>query len=92
MAREVTCRDLGIADCDEVFRGETAADVVAQVREHLEEHHDIDIPSADVVLQTGTFPNWKALAESILNMGYDEGTTTIVRRLREELNVGTAPR
>ena len=87
---EVRGADLGIANCDFVAQGEDARTVVAQMVDHLEEEHDIDMPDPDVIL--GDYPDTTTLLE-ILNEVFsgrqDEETELVVRRLRQALNVST---
>jgi predicted small metal-binding protein len=81
MAREVSCSDLGVAGCNKTFRGETAADVVNQVKDHLESEHDIDLPQTEYILRDG-IPIRTLLGEQI-----DEGARLIVDRLRDALDI-----
>ena len=48
----VRCDDLGVKDCDFEVQGETPADIVDRVTEHLAEH-GIDLPSTEEILGVG---------------------------------------
>lgn len=71
--------DLGIADCDFVAHGETPADVVEQVVEHLQDEHDIDMPDLDAILENEV--------EAAL---LPESVRLVVARLQEALNISDA--
>ncbi len=40
--KELSCRDAGF-DCDAVVRGDSLDDVMAQVRPHAKEAHQVDV-------------------------------------------------
>lgn len=77
MAYEVRCEeDLNVAGCDLVARGETPADVLGQVIDHLEDEHDLTLPDPEITLE-GT------VDESTLT----ESVRIVVARLQEKLNI-----
>lgn len=76
----ITCADLGIVDCDFYAEGETPADVIEQVREHLNKHYDMDLPKTDDILD-GDY-------ELNLFDDLEEDERLVIRRLREKLHVG----
>jgi predicted small metal-binding protein len=95
MEREfvVSGSDLGVAGCDEVFRGPTAGDVVTQVVEHLRSEHKIDMPDPDLILERdlegGSTPNIvRDVARAVAGRPIDDEAAIIVRRLRDRLNIG----
>lgn len=86
--KEVSCADLGVADCDYVARGEAAEDVVDEMLEHLEEEHDMDVPSSDVVLDT--YPDDDTFIQELAEVFSgepDQETQIVLERLRDELNL-----
>jgi len=90
MTIEISCSDLGIHDCDWVAAGETAGDVVEQVVQHVRKQHKINVPDAETFMEGDFF-------EDPIGGTPDPGSATIVRRLREELNLqetgtGTTPK
>jgi predicted small metal-binding protein len=76
----VSGADLGIANCDFVAEGETPADVVAQMVDHLRSEHDIDMPDTETIMSDD-------FDLDMLFKDRDEGARLVVDRLREELNV-----
>lgn len=80
MTIELSGKDLGIADCDWSASGETPADVVRQVVEHLRQEHDIDMPSAEAIIEG------KATEEPIMKSA-DETVRLVVRRLHADLDL-----
>ena len=76
---KIDCADLGIEDCDFHIEGETPADVIEQVREHLHKHNDLDLPKTDDILD----------GEYQLD-NIDEAAQLVIRRLRQTLNVTPA--
>jgi len=87
MAIELNCRDLGIHNCDWVARGETPGDVVEQVVDHVRKKHDIDLPDADTIMEGDFFEETIGGAPDPFGGTPDAGAATIVRRLREALNL-----
>lgn len=81
----ITCDDLGVKGCDLVAEGETPADVVEQVVEHLRSEHDIDMPDAEGILN-------KSILEPTHIPGAepDKDVQLVVRRLREKLGIKPA--
>ncbi|MHB1294036.1 MAG: DUF1059 domain-containing protein [Anaerolineae bacterium] len=86
---EIQCADLGIAECHGVFRGETPADAIEELRKHLRAEHDIDLPEADIILKSD--PNWrfKDAVDDLMRDDYDEEEIIIVERLRTMFKVTT---
>ncbi len=87
MSIQLSCRDLGIQDCDWVATGETAGDIVEQVVRHLRKEQNINLPDPEEILE-GDF------TQSPLDDTMDPAVATIIRRLREKLNLeerGTSP-
>jgi predicted small metal-binding protein len=78
---KVTGQELGVVDCDVVFEGKTAGDVVEQAVEHLRSEHGIDMPDPDEILKgtIGTMPGDETSDEAML----------VVQRLREYLDIDT---
>lgn len=72
--------DLGIAGCEYVASGETPGDVVRDVKEHLKDEHNVDLPETEAILEGREFD------ETVI--GASEDANIIVRRLREALAVG----
>jgi predicted small metal-binding protein len=79
MERELSCNALGVANCDYVARGESAADVVEAMVNHLEDKHGIDMPDIEDIMQgtdhAGVFEE------------RDPAANLMVRRMRETLNL-----
>jgi predicted small metal-binding protein len=80
MAIELSGKDLGVAGCDWSASGETPADVLEQLVDHLRHEHDINLPDAETILEG------KAI-EDLLMEGADEATELIVRRIYAELDM-----
>lgn len=80
MAIELRGKDLGVADCDWAALGETPVDVVQQMVAHLRQEHQIEMPSAEAILEG------KATEEPMLE-GTDETVRLIVERLHAELDM-----
>jgi predicted small metal-binding protein len=81
MTYEIQCeQDLGIQGCDFVARGDVAGDVVDQVVTHVRRAHNVKMPDADEIMRGE--PSANPLAP-----GMDKGASTVVRRLREALNL-----
>ena len=81
MPHQVRCdEDLGIQGCDFVASGEAAGDVVDQVVTHIRREHHVKMPAADAIL-TG------AASSDPLTPGMDKAANTVIRRLRETLNL-----
>lgn len=80
MGFEVSCSDLGIHDCDWVATGETAGEVVEQVVRNVRKEQKIRMPDAEAILSGDAY-------DSPLDESLDPAVTTIIRRLREELNL-----
>jgi predicted small metal-binding protein len=76
---QVTCKELGVAGCDETFEGTSPGDVVRKAVEHLRDHHDIDLPDAETILEGD-------MTENPLDP-VDEDAALIIVRLREALNL-----
>jgi predicted small metal-binding protein len=76
---KVTCSELGVMDCDETFSGKSAGDVVEQAVAHLRQHHDIDMPDAETILEGDQ-------TENPLDP-VDEDVALVIERLKEALNL-----
>jgi len=86
--KEVSCADLGVADCDYVARGEDAEAVVDDMVVHLEEEHDLDMPEPDVILDT--YPDDDTFIQELAEVFAgepDKQTQLVLQRLRDELNL-----
>ena len=86
--REVHGKDLGVAGCDYVARGETARDAVDDMIAHLEDEHDIDMPDAGVIMENyrGEGTLVEALQEAFTGEPSKE-QRLIIQRLREALDI-----
>lgn len=83
---ELSCEELGIADCDYVATGETAGDVVDDMIEHLEDHHDLDLPDPDVIMSFASGD--EALDALDIDVQLSEEARIVTQRIREELQLG----
>lgn len=79
MTKRIECSELGIKDCDFSLSGETPADIVEKVVEHLRAEHDIDMPDAEVILAG-------KMRDDPLEM-VDPATALVITRLKEALNI-----
>jgi predicted small metal-binding protein len=79
MTIELSCSELGIHNCDWVARGATAGEVVEQVVQHLSRHQNINMPDPDAIVEGWVFDDPMDTP--------DPEVATIVRRLREKLNL-----
>ena len=80
MILEVKCKsDLGIKGCDYAASGETPADVLEYLLPHLADTHNLPMPKADEIM------NGKS--QSLLESNPDPGVDTVVRRLRQTLDI-----
>jgi predicted small metal-binding protein len=75
--QEIRGKDLGVANCDLVARAEAPGEIVHKVVGHLREAHDIDMPDAEVILEG-----------QVEETDVDQKVWTIVKRIREDLNLG----
>lgn len=83
---ELSCEEIGIADCDYVARGETAGDVVDDMIEHLEDHHDIELPDPDAIM---SFASGDEESDALdLDIVLTEEARIVTQRIREELQLG----
>ncbi|MGC9335232.1 MAG: DUF1059 domain-containing protein [Anaerolineae bacterium] len=80
MALELHCKDLGVANCNWTAEGETPADVVEQVVEHLEKEHGIDMPEPETILEG-------KLTDQPLQPDVDESVRIVVNRMQEALGI-----
>jgi predicted small metal-binding protein len=80
----IRCQELGIHDCDYVARGESPGDAVEEMVEHLDDHHDVDLPDVEDIMDPdfNLVEFWEANLEPD-----DEGSRIVVQRLREHLNI-----
>lgn len=77
-------RELGIANCDYVATGETVGDVVEDMVEHLEDEHDVDMPSVESILDAEGSMH---IADLGLDFDLSEEAALLVRRIRTEMNL-----
>jgi predicted small metal-binding protein len=81
---ELSCEEIGIADCDYVARGETAGDIVDDMVEHLEDQHDIALPDPDDIMSYASGD--EDLDALDLDIGLSEEARIVTERIRNELN------
>jgi predicted small metal-binding protein len=79
--KEIHCSELGVHECDFVAQGETPAEVVEQVVEHLRSEYGIDLPDAEEILE-GRTPTDRLMEGRI-----DKDAALLVTRLREQLGI-----
>jgi len=77
--KKLTCRELGVTDCDYTATGKTAGDVVHEIVKHLRAEHDMNMPDADVILAG------KA-NQGTLKM-LDPSVSLVIERLTSALNL-----
>lgn len=80
MAIELSGKDLGVAGCDYTASGETPADVVDQMAEHLRKKHDIDMPGTQTIMEGRT-------SDNPIIEGTDDRVALIIRRMHSELDI-----
>jgi len=80
MAFSRACLDLRVHDCEGVAAGATAADIVEEVSRRLRKEKGIKLPATQVILEDGGI-------DDPMGTTMDPAAATIVRRLREALNL-----
>lgn len=80
MAIELSGQDLGIANCDWSATGETPADVIEQMVNHLRQEHDIDMPKTETIMEG------RATDDPIME-DVDDRVRLIIRRIHAELDM-----
>lgn len=83
MTQEIKCSDLGLLDCDTVFRGETPGDMVGQAAKHMRSVHGISLPGVEVIFEGLT-------AAALMEGEIDRDARLVVRRLRKKLDIDPA--
>lgn len=80
MAMELHCKDLGITDCNWMAKGETPADIVEQVVQHLEKDHGMDMPEPKTILEG-------KVTDQLLPVDVDDSVKMVVKRMQEALEI-----
>jgi predicted small metal-binding protein len=80
MAIELSCKDLGVVDCDWTVKGETPADIVEQAVKHLEDRHGMEMPEPETILDG-------KLTDQPFESGVDQAVRVVVQRMQEALDI-----
>lgn len=79
---KISCGELGVYECDFTAQGESPAQVVEQIADHLRSEHGVHLPEVDDILKG------RNLTDLVVEGELDEDANLVVRRLREKLNIG----
>lgn len=69
-------RELNVTGCTFVAEGETAADILQQMIEHLEEEHELQLPNAEAIL-----------SGKVEETDLTHGSRLVLERIRERLDL-----